>query len=620
MNHESLMKILLVEDDEPTVHALVKVLTEQHYVVEAASDGQMGWEMAEVSSYDLVLLDVMLPKLDGISLCRRLRSHHYQMPILLLTAKDSITDKIIGLDAGADDYVIKPFDLQELLARIRVLLRRGGTSLATILEWGELRLNPVSCEVSYQEQVLNLSPKEYQLLELFLRNPQRVFSRNAILEHLWTIAASPNEGTITSHIMGLRKKIKMSGAGELIETVYGLGYRLKTLELLKKDTEFISKIEKTAKQIRNREKTVAVVNKVWDQFKDKVQERVAIFDRVVEALANDTMTSQLQRQAAQEAHKLAGSLGIFGFMEGTRTAKTIEHLLQSPAAADQVEEITRLTRALKQELESPPNQHLTPLEQTEQIDHVLLVDDDTELAARLKLEAANSGICLEVASNLADARRSIARRLPDGVLLDLALADQSGDGFTLLAELSTQMPAVPAIVFSASDSFGDRLKAARLRVQGFLHKTIPPAQVLAAVKQILNRKHNTEATILIVNDDSALLSSLQTLLEPWGLHLITVNDPQKFWTMLDEIAPDLVILDVQLPQMNGIELCKVIRNEMRWCELPILFLTAHKDAETVHQIFAAGADDFVSKPIIGPELVARIMGRLERLHLLQRSW
>ena len=116
MNHESLMKILLVEDDEPTVHALVKVLTEQHYVVEAASDGQMGWEMAEVSSYDLVLLDVMLPKLDGISLCRRLRSHHYQMPILLLTAKDSITDKIIGLDAGADDYVIKPFDLQELLA------------------------------------------------------------------------------------------------------------------------------------------------------------------------------------------------------------------------------------------------------------------------------------------------------------------------------------------------------------------------------------------------------------------------------------------------------------------------------------------------------------------------
>jgi DNA-binding response OmpR family regulator len=161
------MRILLVEDDNLLAQAVAAYLTEQLYVVDIAVDGQDGWELVAVCDYDVILLDVILPKIDGISLCRQLRQDGYQMPILLLTAKDTKTDKVMGLDAGADDYLVKPFDFPELAARIRALLRRGNSSLPPVLEWGSLRLDPSSCEVSYDRQPLHLTPKEFSVLELF---------------------------------------------------------------------------------------------------------------------------------------------------------------------------------------------------------------------------------------------------------------------------------------------------------------------------------------------------------------------------------------------------------------------------------------------------------------------
>jgi DNA-binding response OmpR family regulator len=147
----------------------------------------------------------------------------------MLTAKDTSADKVLGLDVGADDYVIKPFDLQELLARVRALLRRGNSALPPVLEWGSLRLDPNSCEVTYAEKLLSLTPKEYGLLELFLRSPGRVLSREIILEHLWSFEDIPGDDTVKTHIKRLRQKLKIVGVpSTLIETVYGLGYRLKT--------------------------------------------------------------------------------------------------------------------------------------------------------------------------------------------------------------------------------------------------------------------------------------------------------------------------------------------------------------------------------------------------------
>jgi DNA-binding response OmpR family regulator len=222
------VKLLIVEDDERIAEALAEDLTEQNYAVEVAYDGEAGWGLLQAFTYDLVLLDVMLPKMDGIELCQKLRAHGQSMPVLMLTARDTITDKVLGLDAGADDYVIKPCALEELSARIRALLRRGSTTAPPVLEWADLQLDPNTCEVTYQEQQLSLTPKEYSLLELFLRNQRRVFSRAQILEHLWAFEVLPEEDTVKAHIKGLRHKLKSAGASpDLIETVYGFGYRLK---------------------------------------------------------------------------------------------------------------------------------------------------------------------------------------------------------------------------------------------------------------------------------------------------------------------------------------------------------------------------------------------------------
>lgn len=224
------MKILLVEDDDRIAEALKEALTDRHYTVDIAADGEAGWEFIQLCTYDLILLDVMLPKLDGINLCRKLRQNNINTPVLMLTAKDSSTDKVMGLDAGADDYVVKPFDLPELSARIRALLRRGNPTLPPVLEWEKLRLDPSKCQVNYAEKLLHLTPKEYALLELFLRNGSRVLSRSDIIDHLWTFEDPPAEETVKVHLKDLRKKLKAAGApADLIETVYGLGYRMKQI-------------------------------------------------------------------------------------------------------------------------------------------------------------------------------------------------------------------------------------------------------------------------------------------------------------------------------------------------------------------------------------------------------
>ncbi|MDX2271050.1 MAG: response regulator transcription factor [Cyanobacteriota bacterium] len=224
------MKILLVEDEEEVAEALAEDLSEQRFIVEIASDGWQGWQLIQAFEYDLILLDVMLPKLDGIRLCQQLRAHGYHTPVLMLTARDSLTDKVLGLDAGADDYIVKPFELQELAARVRALLRRGGSPLPPILQWGELHLDPSRCSVTYAGHPLQLTVKEYHLLELFLRHSRQVLSRNAILDHLWSSEDPPEAEAVKSHIKRLRQKLSLAGSpADLIETVYGLGYRLKPL-------------------------------------------------------------------------------------------------------------------------------------------------------------------------------------------------------------------------------------------------------------------------------------------------------------------------------------------------------------------------------------------------------
>jgi DNA-binding response OmpR family regulator len=224
------MRILLVEDDACLADALGEALTDQRYVVDQVRDGETAWEQIRILEYDLILLDIMLPKLDGITLCQRLRSYGYAVPILMVTARDMSNDKVIGLDAGADDYMVKPLDLPELLARIRALLRRRSPYSSPILEWGKLHLDPATYEVSYNNQTLRLTPKEYNILELLLRNGRRILSRSTIIEHIWSLENPPEEDTVKAHIKSLRQKLRTANApDDFVETVHGVGYRLKGL-------------------------------------------------------------------------------------------------------------------------------------------------------------------------------------------------------------------------------------------------------------------------------------------------------------------------------------------------------------------------------------------------------
>lgn len=222
------MRILFVEDDDRITRPLAEELRHQYHVVDIAENGIKGWEYAQSTSYDLILLDLMLPQLDGITLCRRLRAANFSIPILMLTARDTTADKVIGLDAGADDYLIKPFEIEELAARIRALSRRNLETRQPILGCGDLQLDTSTCQVTYKGKTLSLTPKEYMILELFLRNPTRLFSRSFLLDKLWNFNQLPGEETIKTHMTSLRRKFKEAGNLEdIIETVYGLGYRLR---------------------------------------------------------------------------------------------------------------------------------------------------------------------------------------------------------------------------------------------------------------------------------------------------------------------------------------------------------------------------------------------------------
>lgn len=221
------MRILIVEDDDRITKPLAEFLRRQHHIVDITTDGLEAWEWSQSGLYELILLDLMLPKLDGITLCKRLRAASSNVLILMLTARDTTGDKILGLDAGADDYLVKPFDLKELAAHIRALARRTSEIRPQILIHGDLQLDPATQQVTYRGNIISLTPKEYMILEYFLRNPNQVVTRSVIIDKLWDFDKSSGEGSIKTHITNLRNKLRVYGSSEeLIENIYGIGYRL----------------------------------------------------------------------------------------------------------------------------------------------------------------------------------------------------------------------------------------------------------------------------------------------------------------------------------------------------------------------------------------------------------
>ncbi|MBB4634865.1 response regulator [Longimicrobium terrae] len=365
----------------------------------------------------------------------------------------------------------------------------------------------------------------------------------------------------------------------------------------------------------------AAVAGVWQRFREPVLRRVDSLEEAAMGLLEGRLDAETRRAAEREAHKLAGSVGTFGFGEASRLSREAETLLAGPGVLGQADALrladlaVSIRRELMAEPATPggmedPRAGASPEEARGPL--LLIVDEDREMAERLAMEASGRGMRTLVAHGAAEAQACLPRR-PDAAVLGLPPSDGT---LNLLRALSEQEPSVPTIVLTGSDDFADRVEVARHGGRGFLRKPQPPARVVDAVEPLLRRARERE-TVLAVDDDPSILEGVRHVLSPEA-EVRTLQDPLGFWEALESASPDLVLLDVDMPAVSGLELCRVLRNDPRWQSVPIVFLTSRTDADTVARVFAAGADDFVAKPFVGPELAARIRNRLERVRL-QRS-
>ncbi len=672
------MKFLLVEDDRTLAGAIEQLLLTHHYVMDLATDGIEGLDMADVFSYDLILMDWMLPKLDGIHLCQQLREKGNDTPIILLTARDASTDRVAGLDAGADDYLIKPFEFEELLARIRALLRRAEGIVSPILQWGDLQLDPRSSKVSHRNNPIALTPKEYALLELLLRNPSRIFSLDSLLDKVWPFEDAPSVASVRTHIKGLRQKLKKASVPDIISTVYGLGYRLKAtqppdaLTTQPGDTTNDTDTDPKVHAAQNGELNLT---SLWQSVQKSYIQRVADAANLLDKLQPGEIDPDIRQQILSEAHALAGSLGSFGFKGVSANWRKIEEILSTHNSlnADLISQMDRLVRTISQSLTlgNAPNLQTSPTAQTlspktffpipsatisaelspEQLLQLLIVDTSTEAN---RTEASRTGknytssttqvdnsravwlsTCEAIASryhtqvviatSLAQAKEllfpdeaatPLIQPTPHVVLFNFGnsaeLPDNHSAEFELLAKLQAMRSPLPVIILTAATSFDNRVRIARLGVERLLQMPVAPAEILETAIQVVQKSAPPAAKLLVVDDDPAILSLLQRLLQPWGFQLQLLNDPQQFWQTLEATEPDLVLLDIEMSSLSGFDLCRVLRNATRWYELPVLFMSAHTDTQTIQKVFAAGADDYIRKPIMAPELVARLLGWIER--------
>ena len=221
------MRILVVEDEKRIADFIARGLKEEHYAVDIAYDGEEGLYLAEINTYDLMIFDIMLPKHDGVEMCRRLRAKKINTPILMLTARAAVKDKVTGLNAGADDYLTKPFSFEELLARVKVLLRRPTANKTSVLKIADLELNQLNHEVKRIGKTMVLTSKEFSLLEYLMLNAGQVISRSMISEHVWNEQFDSMTNVIDVHIRNLRNKIDDGFKKKLIHTLRGSGYMLK---------------------------------------------------------------------------------------------------------------------------------------------------------------------------------------------------------------------------------------------------------------------------------------------------------------------------------------------------------------------------------------------------------
>jgi diguanylate cyclase (GGDEF)-like protein len=369
---------------------------------------------------------------------------------------------------------------------------------------------------------------------------------------------------------------------------------------------------------------------IWVQNRDEVLAQVGVVEDAVAAALAGALVDDERARAARAAHKLAGSVGTLGFMAASERARTLELALAGPPSP--VVDLPRLAEAvlaLRSELEGdgPGAPHPGDAEAAEDGPGggdpsppsegplaLLIVDKDPARGSALLAEARARGVRTMLAAGPSAARRALREERPEVVVLDLAAATGPRAALELLDEVGRERP---VIVVTDPHEPVDRVEVARHGGRGFLPRSLSPRQTVDAVVALRERERvRVRGTrVLAVDDDPTVLAALDVVLREAGLNVSPCSDPGRFWEHLEEEEPDLVVLDFDMPGVTGVELCRALRNEPRWAALPVVFLTSRADADSVRAVFDAGADDYVTKPFVGPEVVARILNRLERVRL-----
>ncbi|EDX86227.1 response regulator receiver domain protein [Synechococcus sp. PCC 7335] len=634
------MRVLLVDDDNALASLLTSQLAAHNYIVDHVADGETGWAYASTFDYDLVVLDWMLPQLSGVHLCQRLRRQGCGVPILLLTVKNEQRNKIEGLEAGADDYVVKPFDMDELLARIRVLLRRTPHETEPVLIWGNLQLDPISTQVHYSGQLVTLTAKEYSLLELFLRSPHQVYSATVLLGKLWSSQEFPSEATVRSHLRRLRQKLSQAGAApDLIETVHGLGYRLKSLVIDAAPTAANTDVpdQRAARYLEG-------LTQAWKAHKGESLARWQTLLEISQTLQMKELSEQQRTQAMQIAHSLAGTLGTFGLMEGYRLSLQVEQLLLrsgdrsrvsfSTAEAAQFHTIvTTLGHTLDEAprlvcpVDNPPNAPKAMMIDVNGMSYVqqlmaMGIAQGIEMSVIASVEAASHSLWLDRPLKTAS---EFLTSLPDMVLVNLVAGETNPvldepilqKLLYFIQQVSERWPQIKITVITPQADFGNRLDLVRRGGVLILEYPVVPAKVLEIMCRMLELNARP-SKIMIVDDDAHYLKQVVQLLHPWNFEITPLTNPQRFWTLFNQVLPDLVVFDVEMPQINGFELARVLRSHTKWQHLPIVFLSVHGDAAKQEQAFAIGADDYITKPVHGKAFATRLLNRLNQTADIRR--
>ncbi|PHJ57637.1 transcriptional regulator [Nostoc linckia z18] len=608
------MKLLIVENDRDTAAALTTSLVAQQFTVDTVSDSRSALELAEATEYDLIVLDVMLPDENGIRLCRQLRTQNQQKPILLLTRKVDPADRIAGFEAGADDSITKPYELSELLARIRALLRRGSTVLTKVLCWGQLQLDPNNCEVICQGKGLHLTPKEYKLLELFLRHPRRIFDRRTLLDRICSIDECPGEEAITTQIRGLRRKLQMAGLNsDPIETLYGLGYRLKSVP---EEREQGSEQGHGDTETRGQGDTGNIFDRLSALPFGATSRHKSLpsgFGSDAPNVANAVLTDSTGN----------GATPVLGSHATPLSARRYANKSGNPptGVAPQVENATSKTLTSSPQsgsVQGAGSPHL-PISafSSSYLLNANRYDAEAETVAAIQQMWQDYQERLQ--GQLAKLEEAIAHLstnslTPDGRQFAQTIAHRligslGAFGMPQAAELARQIERTlktptPAVQSEEAVQLKSLLGQLRQVIQQLpTFATTAPTPVLKS----------SDRVVLLIDDDTDLIEQMQANASNWSIHLETVTDLTLARQRLQYLTPDAIILDLTFPNTTESGLTLLAQLKHQFPTIPVLVLTGLGDLTKRVEVTRLGANAFLQKPATPTEVFQAVSQLLHRI-------